>query len=131
MTRRGAIQALIDSILIDVQRLLAERPCVVSWPSHLSELETSLVNYGLSDFAGEDLANHQDREQLGRRIEAVIRKYEPRLQDVNVQLLPDRGPSDNAVRFQISARVGAAPDLIIFDAQTTVSSDRLLQVTSS
>lgn len=130
LTHQGAAQMLIESILVDVQRLLAERPCVVSWPSRLRELDRSLVNYGLADFAGEDLANNRDREQLGRRIEAVIRKYEPRLRDVHVRLLPDGGPAENTVRFQISARVGSAPDLILFDAQTELSSDRLFQVAS-
>lgn len=129
VTRDGATHALVDSIIADIERLLSARPCVVSWPSHLTELSTSLVNYGMPDFAGRDLSTQQDREQLGHDIEATICRFEPRLRDVTVRLLPDGGPTDSVVRFQISARLGIAPDFIIFDAKTELSTERVLQIT--
>lgn len=112
------LRELKRSVRRDLENLLNTRRRCMSWPSHLTELERSLVNYGLPDIAGMDLAAVREREGLGRLIEAVIRRFEPRFKTVHVEMLENADPQDRVLRFRIDAllRAEPAPEPVVFDS---------------
>ncbi len=66
----------------------------------------------------------QQRADIGRIIEQVIRRFEPRLRDVKATLLdPDENEVAASVRFRIDAR-------LCVDPAPEVAFDTILEVTS-
>ena len=98
----------------------------VPFPPYLEELETSLVNYGIPDFTGAVFANEDDRRELRKIIEKVIRRYEPRFKDLTVYLDTNSGSGDRVIRFRIDALLHAdpAPEPVVFDSHLEPSSNR-------
>ena len=71
----------------DLQDLLNTRWRSTPLPRGQDELAVSLVNYGLPDFSGADLASPKNRRDFCRVVQRVIESFEPRLRNVRV-LLP-------------------------------------------
>ncbi len=113
-----AMRELHHSVRRDLETLLNTRCRFTKIPPGLPELEQSLVNYGIPDFTGANLASPASREQFRRIIEAVIRKYEPRFKTVRVTLLDNAELLDRTLRFRIDALVYAepAPEPVVFDS---------------
>src|SRR5579871_264253 len=111
ISRRQAARDLNDTLLIDIEKLLNTRPRCAPIPEHLQELSVSLLNYGLRHFSARDLATDIDRARLVEEIKSVVIRYEPRLSDVNVELIPATSELDRSVKFRIlaSVRQGAEP----------------------
>lgn len=100
----------------DLEDLLNSHRRAAGWPARLRHLENSLVNYGLPDFLGLNLASEADREAFRRSLEDTIRRWEPRLQQVRVSLR-DRGePVERRLSFQIQGvlRVEQMAETIVF-----------------
>jgi type VI secretion system protein ImpF len=83
----------------------------------LPHLDASAWSYGLPDLSASSLASAVDRERLRLAIEAAIRRFEPRLQGVEVTQVEARA-SDRSIRFRIDAmlRVDPAPEQVTFDS---------------
>lgn len=94
----------------DVEALLNTRQRCLSPPAGLDELQTSLVNYGIPDFTGMNLASAEHREAFRHAIEAVLRRFEPRFKRVSVVLLDNASGLDRTLRFRIDALMYADPD---------------------
>jgi type VI secretion system protein ImpF len=80
------------------------------------ELQSSLIFYGLPDFSSASTLSVADQRRISRAIETAVAKFEPRLSDVAVTLLPIR-ENERALRFRIDARlrVEPAPEPVTFD----------------
>ena len=80
------------------------------------ELQSSLIFYGLPDFSSASTLSVADQRRISRAIETAVAKFEPRLSDVTVTLLPMR-EIERALRFRIDARlrVEPAPEPVTFD----------------
>lgn len=80
------------------------------------ELQSSLIFYGLPDFSSASTLSVTDQRRISRAIESAVAKFEPRLSDVVVTLLPMR-EIERALRFRIDARlrVEPAPEPVTFD----------------
>lgn len=80
------------------------------------ELQSSLIFYGLPDFSSASTLSVADQRRISRAIETAVAKFEPRLSDVVVTLLPMR-EIERALRFRIDARlrVEPAPEPVTFD----------------
>src|SRR6266436_8345335 len=101
---RGHNQVLAElklSLRRDLENLLNTRCRCVTWPPDLTELQQSLVNYGVLDITGADLGPVKGREQFCRSLQAVLRQYEPRFKTVKVQLLTNTDPLDRTLNFRI------------------------------
>lgn len=118
-SRNQVLRELKLSVRRDLENLLNTRWRCLPWPAHLPELDTSLVSYGVPDFAGGHMGAPSDRERLRRIIEQAIRKFEPRFQKVSVTLLENADAADRALRFRIDALLHAepAPEPVVFDSQ--------------
>lgn len=80
------------------------------------ELENSLACFGLPDFSSASILSALDQNRVKRALEAAVARFEPRLRDVLVTLLPAR-ETERALRFRIDARlrVEPAPEPVTFD----------------
>jgi type VI secretion system protein ImpF len=75
----------------------------------LTELETSLVNYGIPDFTGSNLRAAEDPDMLFHAIETAIRNFEPRLKFVRVEPVSNSESLDRTLRFRIDAMLIVEP----------------------
>jgi type VI secretion system protein ImpF len=119
------LRELKKSVRRDLENLLNTRYRCREIPSHLEELETSLLNYGIPDFTGAVFANEDDRRDLRRIIERIIRQFEPRFKEVTVHLDTKSTSNDRVIRFRIDALLHAdpAPEPVVFDSQLEPSSN--------
>jgi type VI secretion system protein ImpF len=117
-SRSQVLRELKLSVRRDLENLLNTRRSCKSWPEHLTELERSLVNYGLPDITGLDLALARSRQDFQRLLEGIIRRNEPRFKSVSVQMLENSNPLDRTLRFRIDALLYAepAPEPVVFDS---------------
>lgn len=119
------LRELKKSVRRDLENLLNTRYRCRQIPPHLEELETSLLNYGIPDFTGAVFANEDDRKELRRIIERIIRRFEPRFKEVTVHLDSMPASNDRVIRFRIDALLHAdpAPEPVVFDSKLEPSSN--------
>jgi type VI secretion system protein ImpF len=112
------LRELRASVLRDVGHLVNTRRRVGPLPPGLTELVPSLVDYGLADFLGRDLAGDTGREDLRRALEETLRRYEPRFRSLRVELLDNADSQDRTLRFRVDALLHAepAPEPVVFDS---------------
>jgi type VI secretion system protein ImpF len=116
-SRHQVLADLKHTVRRDLEDLLNTRRRCLPWPAEWKDLERSLVNYGMPDFTGANRVVVDQREDLRRLIEVIVRTWEPRFQSVRVHLLDNVEPLDRTLRFRIDAllRADPAPEPIVFD----------------
>lgn len=97
--------ALRDGLRRDLEALLNTRRRFLSWPDDLAELDRSLLAYGLADFSHESTGSHSFGERFVLHVEETLRRFEPRLQAFDVQLLGNADALDRTLRFRITGAV--------------------------
>lgn len=111
-------------LLRDIEWLLNTRRIPEPVPERLSELTHSVYLYGLPDTTSLSADDVHVRRTLRVEIEECLRRFEPRLRDIEVTLLDP--PEDNkwAVRFAVEATLmmEPEPERIMFD--TTLDPSR-------
>lgn len=118
LSRGASVRALRDAVRRDLENLLNTRQRCVGWPDDLTELEVSIINYGIPDFAAIALSSEDGREEFRDAVERTIRRFEPRFKSVSVKLLDNAEPLDRTLRFRVDALIHAdpAPEPIVFDS---------------
>ena len=126
-SRSKSLRQMKDSVKRDLEQLLNTRQSGDWLPSDLKELNTSLAAYGLPDFTSVSIKSPSEQHRLGRALEAAIQTFEPRLEDVNVTILPP-GDLQRSLHFRIDARlrIEPAPEPVTFDAMLQLSSGQYL-----
>ena len=117
-SRAQVLRELKLSVRRDLENLLNTRRRCLEWPPTFTELEVALVNYGIPDFTGTVLSRQRQREEFRRTVEKVIRVFEPRFKQVQVEMLDNSEPTDHTLRFRINALLHAepAPEPVVFDS---------------
>jgi type VI secretion system protein ImpF len=112
------LRDLKEAVGRDLKWLLNTRIRSVPFEPELTELNQSLVNYGLRDLTGLTLGSVAEREEFRQSIEAVILQFEPRLKDLKVELVGGTETVDRTIRFAIEAVLEAepAPEPIAFSS---------------
>lgn len=107
-----------DSVRRDLEHLLNTHVYWQVVPEHFTELDVSLVNYGLADFSSANMASEDNRKRFCMKIEDTIKKFEPRFKSVDVTLLNNSEPLDRTLRLRIDALldVDPEPEPIVFDS---------------
>ncbi|MGE0480573.1 MAG: type VI secretion system baseplate subunit TssE [Phycisphaerae bacterium] len=107
-----------DAVRRDLENLLNTRLRFLSPPAELVELERSLVNYGVPDFAGASFADPRQQAELERLLEKTIRHFEPRLHRLRVQVQRARG-EERVLRFRIDAamQIGDQFEPAVFESR--------------
>jgi type VI secretion system protein ImpF len=103
-----SLQNMVDVVRRDLEDLLNTRQ---SHPGSEAFVETerSILGYGLPDLTSLDAITPQQREDIGRLLEAVVSRYEPRLRDVRATLVDPGESKRPTVRFRIDARLALEP----------------------
>jgi type VI secretion system protein ImpF len=104
-TRHQALDEFRDALRRDLEALLNTRACSVTWSAALSELDTSILNYGVLTVTSAELSAEDNR-------------FEPRFLRVSVTLVEDPERIDRTLRFRIEALAQAkpAPEPLVFDS---------------
>jgi type VI secretion system protein ImpF len=118
---RMSADDLKDAVARDLEALLNTRSTISEeMLKDYPECASSIVSYGLSDFADRSLSSPSDRAHICACLEKVIAQHEPRLQNVKA-LLEMREDSVNRLRFSITAL------LVANESQEAVNFDAVLQ----
>ena len=97
------VDGLKASVRREVEWLLNTR-CPVS-VDRLEERERTTIDYGLPDFSGKYTWDSTHQRELARFIGQTISAFEPRLQDVEVTVVPLLPPRHDGFRVAIAARL--------------------------
>lgn len=103
----------------DLEALLnTRREALEELPPEFTELQGSLLVYGLPDFTALSLAGSRDRTRIHRAIEHAIATFEPRLERVRVTL-QEPTEKERGLHFCVDALLRAKPSPvpIRFDAE--------------
>ncbi len=108
-----------SSIRRDLECLLNTRLYRQKLPEKFSELDISLVNYGLPDFSVIQLGSDEGKEKFRIEVQQIIEKYEPRFKRVLVELEQVGEAYERTLYMKISAILMVEPDPIplLFDSR--------------
>ncbi len=116
--RHQHLRELRNSVKRDLENLLNTRYRMVEPPEEFSQLELSLLNYGLPDLATVNVADIEKKRNFTRHLEKILRDYEPRFKTVKVNHIDNKDNIDRTLRFRIDATLYAdpAPEIVVFDS---------------
>ncbi|MEO5860147.1 MAG: type VI secretion system baseplate subunit TssE [Pyrinomonadaceae bacterium] len=119
---RYSLNELRAAVRRDLEALLNTRKLVLDLPAS-SELQRSILTYGIPEVAMVNLADANEMVGLRKAIEDTIRLFEPRFLDVSVSIEPP-GSTDRSLRFKIEARLdlNPEPEPLVFDSVLLASS---------
>jgi type VI secretion system protein ImpF len=113
------LKALRQSVRRDLENLLNSRVQWHRWPDSYTELQQSLLNYGLPDFSVMVVDSDEGRLQLCQAVAQTIRRFEPRFVDVDVSVPEQEHGVERVLRLRIQALLYAdpEPEHIMFDSE--------------
>jgi type VI secretion system protein ImpF len=111
-----SLRQIKASLRRDLEWLLNTRQTIIEVPDYAKELPYSVFVYGLPDLTSFSLNSARDQQDLLQIMESAIAKFEPRLMNVVVTMLPV-SETTRVVRFQIEGllRADPAPERVVFD----------------
>jgi type VI secretion system protein ImpF len=122
-TRDASERDFRASVQRDVEQLLNTRRSIVRPEGPLPLLARSVHAYGLPDTTGLSAASDGNRKELLATVADTLRRFEPRLTDVEVTVREGQGHALE-LRFAIRAtlRMDPSPEQIVFDTVLEVAS---------
>jgi type VI secretion system protein ImpF len=117
-SRAQNLRALRNSVKRDLENLMNTRFRMQTPPEQLTQLEKSLLNYGLPDLATVNIADVEKKRLFIKSLEATLITYEPRFKTIKVIHIENKETGDRTLRFRIDATLYAdpTPEVIIFDS---------------
>ena len=112
------VRQLRNVVARDLEAMLNTRQeSLTQLTEEFTELQNSLLTYGLPDVTSYSLDSLDDRNQVRRAVEGTVAAFEPRLEQIRVTLQHGRD-TDRGLNFRIDAmlRVDPAPEPVTFDA---------------
>ncbi len=125
-TWEASVATFKANVLRDLEWLLNTRESGDPAEAPYSELERSIYNYGLPDFASMAADSASTPGRLQRSIEKEIELFEPRLKDVRVTLSDEGKGGVRAMSFTIEAmlRLDPDPERVEFDMALEMAEGR-------
>jgi type VI secretion system protein ImpF len=116
-TRAQSMRELKAALRRDLEWLLNTRRPLDAPPEGTTELAHSLYNYGLPDITSMSLSATDERNRLGRMMEAALANFEPRLANIKVRFVQTGEGKTHMLRFVIEGllRIDPAPEYVTFD----------------
>ena len=110
VSRGSPLKDLKHAVCRDVENLLNSRCRCLVIPTALTELNLSLVDYGIPDFTGAAMGQQEVTNKMHEIVREALEKYEPRF--ASVEVLPDdEGDSvERTLNLKIVAELHAFPD---------------------
>jgi type VI secretion system protein ImpF len=105
--RRGYGETeMLAAVRRDLEDLLNTRRYAVNAIDEYPETRDSVASFGMPDVSDLPAATAKQRAALGLKISEAVRRFEPRLTDVQVRLIEDIDENDRfTLKYQISARL--------------------------
>ena len=116
------------SVQRDLEWLLNTRRTPVPAPDEFVELQSSLYNFGVPDITSRSGDSPEARQQLVHDVEQVLAVFEPRLANVQIEIVDVEGESRRReLRFVVEAtlRVDPTPEQVMFDTVLYFSSGQI------
>jgi type VI secretion system protein ImpF len=126
----STVAELRNAVRRDVEALLNARRPWRSVPDRFAALRVSPLGYGIPDFTAGAFNDKLQQESLRAEIETTIRRFEPRLAHVQVELTDEPSPLTATLTLRISAllRVDPEPEHVVFDTMLdTTTADVVLR----
>jgi len=122
--RRGyGVEQMVQVVQRDLEELLNTRQSHSGLPEAFIETNRSIIAYGLPDLTSLEAITPQQREDIGRVLEAIVGKFEPRLKDIKAALVDAGDGKQRTVTFRIEAR-------LCLDPAPEVAFDTVLELTT-
>ena len=117
-SRARSHQELLDAVRRDLEALLNTRACSIEWGAALTQLDNSILNYGIEMVGSTVYSVETNRELFRAAVERTIRRFEPRFLQVSVELIDDQEKLDRTIRFRVHAHIDTkpAPEPLVFDS---------------
>lgn len=122
--RYVALEEFHEAIRTNLENILNTRKQWLSFPNQCVELEQSLVNYGVHDFAHSYYGKETSQNQLCRDIENLIQLFEPRLKRVQVSVQKNNIAIERSLKLRIEAMVDLSPhpaEPAVFESSMDIS----------
>lgn len=121
-SRSKALRQVKQALRRDLEWLLNTRR-VLEVPDELPLVADSILTYGLPDFTNLSVKDAGDQENLTLALEATLKRFEPRLEDIVVSVA-NASLLERAMRFKIEARlrIDPVPEPISFDTMLQLGS---------
>lgn len=112
------LKQLRGSVRRDLESLMNARFRLMEPSEEYTQLDDSLLNYGLPDLATVNITDLEKRKEFTKRMENILKDFEPRFKEVNVSYLDNKDNLDRTLRFRIDATLYAdpQPEVVIFDS---------------
>lgn len=118
------VEQMVAAVHRDLEELLNTRQAYPDLPAEYTELQRSILAYGLPDLTSLNAVTPQHQERIGRLLETVITRFEPRLRDVRAELVAAGDGKDRTISFRVVAKLGVDP-------APEVSFDTVLELTTN
>ncbi|HTN77572.1 MAG TPA: type VI secretion system baseplate subunit TssE [Pirellulaceae bacterium] len=117
--RHQIVREIKQAVRRDLENLLNTRWQGIEVPEHFQELPSSLMNYGIPDFTGNNLRGAEDPDIVFEAIRQAIERFEPRLRNIVVKPVAAQHEGDRTLRFRIEATLWVEPitDPVTFDSR--------------
>jgi type VI secretion system protein ImpF len=112
------------AVFRDLEDLLNARQTAWGVPEVYRETVNSVFNFGLPDLISLNAITPNQRESIGRVLEEIIQRFEPRLKDVQAHMV--NTPSDGlerTVKFRVEGK-------LCLDPAPAVAFDTILELTT-
>ncbi len=113
------IAEIKEAVRRDLENLLNTRLRKNQYIDRYPELKTSLANYGLQDFSQIPVESDSDQQVFAANIRDIIRRFEPRFKNVQVDVMQNGENYQRALYVKISAVLLMEPDPlpVIYDSR--------------
>lgn len=96
---------LVSSICEDLKRMLNTRKSLYLGNEHLPYTKKSILNYGMNDFNFGSVGTEEERKELAKQIHLLIREYEPRIENMIIEILENKNKEERVLRLEIKAEL--------------------------
>jgi len=103
------VPELYEAIRNNLENILNTRKPCLQVPHYFTELEQSLINYGMPDFANSYYGNHHAQNRLCQDIKSLIQHFEPRLQQIQVTVQKNDQAVERILKLRIEAMLKLIP----------------------
>jgi len=112
------LKDLRNSVRRDLENLLNTRFRMIEPDNDLTQVQSSLLNYGLPDLATVNISDQEKRLEFIQHLETILIEYEPRFKSVKVRYMDNSDSLDRTLRFRIDAILYAdpSPEMVVFDS---------------
>lgn len=102
-------QLLFKDIKTNLENILNTRTQGLIFSEEYSQLQDSILNYGIDDFSHSYFGNKTSQKKLCQRMQDVITRLETRLSDIIISIVDSDIAMDRRLKLRIEAKINLKP----------------------